>query len=48
MLKHRAMQCLPELPDFQLSLRPDEFELPVMEADSSNHLLKEHLDDDDN
>ncbi|KFK25635.1 hypothetical protein AALP_AA8G140200 [Arabis alpina] len=49
----KAMQCLPELPDFQLSLRPDEFELPEMETDSSKgnnqtHLLKEHLNDDDN
>ncbi|CAN8256392.1 unnamed protein product [Cochlearia groenlandica] len=48
----KAMQCLPELPDFQLSLRPDDFELPEMDVDCSasnqTHLLKEHLDDDDN
>ncbi|CAH8271029.1 unnamed protein product [Arabidopsis lyrata] len=29
--EEKAMQCLPELPDFQLSLRPDDFELPEME-----------------
>ncbi|KAG7555202.1 BRO1 domain [Arabidopsis suecica] len=28
--EEKAMQCLPELPDFQLSLRPDDFELPEM------------------
>lgn len=43
------MQCLPELPDFQLSLRPDDFELPEMEdvspAGKQTHMLSEHLDD---
>ena len=43
------MRCLPELPDFQLSLRPEEFELPEIEAGSSEgnqtHLLSEHLED---
>ncbi|CAL9230215.1 unnamed protein product [Arabidopsis halleri] len=29
--EEKAMQCLPDLPDFQLSLRPDDFELPEME-----------------
>uniref|UniRef100_A0A1J3IKI0 BRO1 domain-containing protein n=1 Tax=Noccaea caerulescens TaxID=107243 RepID=A0A1J3IKI0_NOCCA len=47
--EEKAMQCLPELPDFQLSLRPEEFELPEIEADTcaagnQTHLLKEHLD----
>ncbi|XP_010453509.1 PREDICTED: uncharacterized protein LOC104735418 [Camelina sativa] len=46
--EEKAMQCLPELPNFQLSLRPDEFELPEMEdvssAGNQTHLLKEHLD----
>ena len=48
-INHRAMRCLPELPDFQLSLRPEEFELPEIEAGSSEgnqtHLLSEHLED---
>lgn len=51
MINHRAMQCLPELPDFQLSLRPEEYELPEIEGADTNsaagnqtHLLKEHLD----
>lgn len=45
------MQCLPELPDFQLSLRPEEFGLPEVEAAGSSeegnqtHLLSEHLED---
>ncbi|CAH8292319.1 unnamed protein product [Eruca vesicaria subsp. sativa] len=47
--EEKAMQCLPELPDFQLSLRPEEFELPEIEAGSSEgnqtHLLSEHLED---
>ena len=34
MVNHRVMQSLPELPDFQLSLIPEEFELPEMEAGS--------------
>ncbi|KAJ4908406.1 Endosomal targeting BRO1-like domain-containing protein [Raphanus sativus] len=49
--EEKAMQCLPELPDFQLSLRPEEFELPEVEAAGSSeegnqtHLLSEHLED---
>ncbi|KAG7609135.1 BRO1 domain [Arabidopsis suecica] len=34
--EEKAMQCLPELPDFQLSLRPDDFELPEIEDVSSS------------
>ncbi|KAJ0260915.1 Endosomal targeting BRO1-like domain-containing protein [Hirschfeldia incana] len=47
--EEKAMQCLPELPDFQLSLRPEEFELPEIETGSTEgnqtHLLSEHLED---
>ncbi|KAL0843071.1 hypothetical protein Bca101_016316 [Brassica carinata] len=45
--EEKAMQCLPELPDFQLSLRPEEFELPEIEAAAGNqtHLLSEHIED---
>lgn len=32
MENHRVMQGLPELPDFQLSLIPEEFDLPDIEA----------------
>ncbi|KAL1188971.1 hypothetical protein V5N11_029075 [Cardamine amara subsp. amara] len=50
--EEKAMQCLPELPDFQLSLRPDDFELPEMEDVSSagkqTHMLSEHLDYSEN
>ncbi|KAF8118091.1 hypothetical protein N665_0006s0091 [Sinapis alba] len=41
----KAMQCLPELPDFQLSLRPEEFELPEIEAAAGNQAHSEHLED---
>ena len=47
--RRKQEACLPELPDFQLSLRPEEFELPEIEAGSSEgnqtHLLSEHLED---
>ncbi|KAK8716929.1 hypothetical protein V6N13_044219 [Hibiscus sabdariffa] len=50
--QEKALQTLPELPDFQLSLRPDDYELPAMDPawDSENwekqsHPRKEHLKD---
>lgn len=50
----RGLQSLPELPEFQLSLRPDEYELPEIDPawDNKNwenlgQPLKEHLIDSD-
>lgn len=53
---NRALQALPELPEFQLSLRPEEYQLPEIdsawsyqnfEAHSHTLKLKEHLNDSD-
>ncbi|CAL1398526.1 unnamed protein product [Linum trigynum] len=50
--EEKALQSLPELPDFQLSLRPDDYELPETDQawDSRNweiqsQALKDHLQD---
>ncbi|XP_077228918.1 endosomal targeting BRO1-like domain-containing protein isoform X2 [Tasmannia lanceolata] len=50
----KALQVLPELPDFPLSLKPDEYELPEIDPswDSEKcepqvQTLKEHLKDDE-
>ncbi|XAR58317.1 hypothetical protein NMG60_11026765 [Bertholletia excelsa] len=41
-----GLQMLPDLPEFQLSLRPDDFELPEMDsAWNGSQLLQEHLQD---
>ncbi|KAK8290465.1 hypothetical protein V6Z11_D07G260900 [Gossypium hirsutum] len=51
--QEKALQSLPEIPDFQLSLRPDDYELPAIDPawDSGNwekqgqQPLKDHLND---
>lgn len=50
----RAYQTLPDLPEFTLSLKPDDYELPEIAefwvGDKSQpqiQMLKEHLKDDD-
>ncbi|OIW17044.1 hypothetical protein TanjilG_05707 [Lupinus angustifolius] len=52
--QEKGLQVLPDLPEFQLSLRPDDYELPVIDPawDSNNwealgQPLKEHLRDSD-
>ncbi|XP_022739561.1 uncharacterized protein LOC111291802 [Durio zibethinus] len=47
-----ALQSLPDLPDFQLSLRPDDYELPAIDPawdsekwENRRQSLKEHLKD---
>ncbi|KAJ0113476.1 hypothetical protein Patl1_03107 [Pistacia atlantica] len=52
--EEKALQA-PELPDFQLSLRPDDYELPEMDQawnrekwEIESHSLKEHLKDYEN
>lgn len=54
--QEKALQALPELPEFQLSLRPEEYQLPELdsawssencEAQSQTLKLKEHLNDSD-
>ncbi|KAJ0052830.1 hypothetical protein Pint_03073 [Pistacia integerrima] len=52
--EEKALQA-PELPDFQLSLRPDDYELPEMDQawnrekwEIGSHSLKEHLKDYEN
>ncbi|OMO85500.1 hypothetical protein CCACVL1_10150 [Corchorus capsularis] len=50
--QEKALQSLPELPDFQLSLRPDDYELPAIDSawdsekwENQSQPLKEHLKD---
>ncbi|XAR52045.1 hypothetical protein NMG60_11006892 [Bertholletia excelsa] len=50
--QQRGLQILPDLPEFQLSLKPDEYELPEMDSTWScekweipSQPLKEHLKD---
>ncbi|KAK4282204.1 hypothetical protein QN277_013609 [Acacia crassicarpa] len=50
--QEKGFQALPDLPDFQLSLRPDDYELPEMDVvwdseswESLGQPLKEHLRD---
>ncbi|XP_071725382.1 uncharacterized protein [Rutidosis leptorrhynchoides] len=50
--EEKALQALPELPDFQLSLRPDDFQLPEIDLawdseiwEVQSQTLKEHLKD---
>ncbi|GLT81619.1 hypothetical protein SLE2022_000600 [Rubroshorea leprosula] len=53
LLEHeKALQSLPDLPDFQLSLTPDDYGLPEIDAawnranwENQSQLLKEHLKD---
>lgn len=47
-----ALQILPDLPDFQLSLRPDDCELPEIDPawnrekwENQSQMLKMHLND---
>ena len=51
-MQSRALQSLPDLPDFQLSLRPDDYELPETDPawdcekwENQSQPLKEHLKD---
>lgn len=52
---NRALQALPELPEFQLSLRPEEYQLPEIDSsawssencEAQSQTLKEHLNDSD-
>lgn len=51
-LCYRCLQILPDLPEFQLSLKPDDYELPTMDPawdsgtwDIPGQSLKEHLQD---
>lgn len=55
-MTNRALQALPELPEFQLSLRPEEYQLPEIDSAWSSQnceaythtlKLKEHLNDSD-
>lgn len=48
----RGLEILPDLPEFELSLRPDDFELPEMDSawgrqkwEIPSQPLKEHLKD---
>lgn len=50
----RGLQILPDLPEFQLSLKPDDYELPKPDPvwdfgkwEIPEQTLKEHLTDDD-
>ncbi|XP_007031973.2 PREDICTED: BRO1 domain-containing protein BROX homolog isoform X4 [Theobroma cacao] len=50
--QEKALQSLPDLPDFQLSLRPDDYELPGIDPawdcekwENQSQSLKEHLKD---
>ncbi|XP_026385552.1 BRO1 domain-containing protein BROX homolog [Papaver somniferum] len=50
--EEKALQSLPDLPDFQLSLRPDDFNMPEIDPawecekwEPEVHTLKEHLKD---
>ncbi|KAG8656018.1 hypothetical protein MANES_04G090920v8 [Manihot esculenta] len=52
--EEKALQALPDLPDFQLSLRPDNYALPEMDEawdretwKLQNQPLKKHLGDSD-
>lgn len=49
----RDLQNLPDLPEFQLSLKPDEYELPEVDPawdcgkwEITEQTLKEHLNDE--
>ncbi|KAH9743244.1 BRO1 domain-containing protein [Citrus sinensis] len=53
--EEKALQALPELPNFQLSLRPDNYELPEIDQawntekwEIESQTLKEHLKDCEN
>ncbi|KAL5793468.1 hypothetical protein ACOSP7_002062 [Xanthoceras sorbifolium] len=53
--EEKALQTLPDLPDFQLSLRPDDYELPEIDQawnsekwELESQTLKEHLIDCEN
>lgn len=48
----RGLEILPDLPEFQLSLSPDDYELPDMDSawgrqkwEISSQPLKDHLND---
>ncbi|KAM5582092.1 hypothetical protein ABKV19_011014 [Rosa sericea] len=50
----KVLQALPDLPEFQLSLRPDDYQLPEIDPawesekwETQSQSLKEHLDDSD-
>ncbi|BBH00566.1 Endosomal targeting BRO1-like domain-containing protein, partial [Prunus dulcis] len=50
--QEKALQTLPDLPEFQLSLRPDDYQLPEMDPawdaekwETEGQTLKEHLKD---
>ncbi|KAM7280847.1 hypothetical protein ACFE04_007981 [Oxalis oulophora] len=50
--EEKALQALPELPDFQLSLRPDDYQLPEIDTtwdskswEIQSQTLKDHLKD---
>lgn len=53
-MTNRALQALPELPEFQLSLRPEDYQLPEVDSawssenwEAQNQTLKQHLNDSD-
>lgn len=49
LLNCRGPKSLPELPEFQLSLKPDDYELPELDPawETPQQMLKEHINHGD-